>query len=113
MKQDTNTVLVRGPSIVKSYSLLTDAERKELIRKAFEVKTKLQGELKQSNEALNIKIKELSALQMKLENNHLFVEGEKEALAGTRMRLFPLFAERKFKLKIYMQLDSFYFTFFL
>ena len=49
-------------SLVKSYSQMTEAERKELIKKAFEAKAKLQEELKETKEEMKKKEKEVEKL---------------------------------------------------
>lgn len=57
--------LLKGDSqlLVKSYSKMTEEERKELIKKAFEAKKQLQEELRQTKEQMAEKDKELKKLQ--------------------------------------------------
>ena len=54
-----DTILSRGPSIVKSYSLLSETERRELIRRAFEMKDLLKKELDKTLSIIEEKNKEL------------------------------------------------------
>ena len=55
-------ILKRGMSLVKSYSKMTEDERKELIKKAFEAKAKLQKELKETKEEVKKKEQEVEKL---------------------------------------------------
>ena len=56
-------ILKRGMSLVKSYSQMSEDERKELIKKAFEAKQKLQKELEETKDKMKEKDKELQKLQ--------------------------------------------------
>ena len=55
-------ILKRGMSLVKSYSKMTEEERKELIKKAFEAKAKLQKELKETKDEVKKKEQEVEKL---------------------------------------------------
>lgn len=92
-----DTVLSRGPSIVKCYSLLSETERRELIRRAFEMKDLLKKELDKTLGIIEEKNKELRRVHSQLERGQLMVDGEKEALDKDDLCYFPLFAEREFK----------------
>ncbi|XP_078382045.1 uncharacterized protein LOC144664717 [Oculina patagonica] len=92
-----DTVLSRGPSIVKCYSLLSETERRELIRRAFEMKDLLKKELDKTLGIIEEKNKELRRVHSQLERGHLMVDGEKEALEKDDLCYFPLFAEREYK----------------
>jgi flagellar motility protein MotE (MotC chaperone) len=59
-------VLNRGMSLAKSYSQMTEAERKELIKKAFEAKQQLQQELEVTKKKVAKKDEELRKLQEKV-----------------------------------------------
>ena len=48
-------MLSRGPSILRTYSILTEEEKKDLIRKAFEEKQKLMKKLTDTENALKTK----------------------------------------------------------
>lgn len=90
-------ILKRGMSLVKSYSQMTEAERKELIKKAFEAKAKLQKELKETKEEVKKKDQELDKLTKEVASGLLLMDGEKEALEGSDVVYFDLFAERAYK----------------
>lgn len=92
-----DTILSRGPSIVKSYSLLSETERRELIRRAFEMKDLLKKELDKTLSIIEEKNKELRRFHSQLERGQLMVEGEREALDKDDLNYFPLFAEREYK----------------
>ena len=55
--------LGRASSLIKKYSQLTEEERKDLIKKAFEMKEKLEKELKDTKAEVEAKVKELKSLQ--------------------------------------------------
>ncbi|WAQ94552.1 APLF-like protein [Mya arenaria] len=93
----TSDILKRGMSLVKSYSQMTEAERKELIKKAFEAKQKLQEELAETKAEVKKKDEELSNLQKQVTTGFLLMEGEKEALEGSDVKYFELFPERSYK----------------
>ena len=59
----TEDVLKRGMSLVKKYSQMTEEQRKELIKQAFEAKEKLQEELKETQDKVKEKEKELEKMQ--------------------------------------------------
>lgn len=50
-------------SLVKSYSQMSEEERKELIKKAFEAKKQLQEELEKTKEEVKKKAEEVDKLQ--------------------------------------------------
>ena len=50
-------------SLVKSFTKMTEQERKDLIRMAFEAKEKLQAELEATKKVVEEKDKELSRMQ--------------------------------------------------
>ncbi|XP_033761484.1 uncharacterized protein LOC117343249 [Pecten maximus] len=93
----SDDILKRGMSLVKSYSKMSEEERKELIKKAFEAKLKLQKELKETLDEVKSKDKELQKLQDQVSTGLLLVEGEKEALEGSKTVHFSLQAERAYK----------------
>ena len=82
---------------MKCYSVLTEEERKELIRRAFELKNLLKDELQRTLDVIEEKNKELQKVHLQLEKGHLMVEGEAEAMEKEDLVYFPLFAEREFK----------------
>ncbi|XP_059146071.1 uncharacterized protein LOC131933308 [Physella acuta] len=90
-------ILSRGMSLVKKFSQMTDEERKELIKKAFEEKLRLQKELENAKKVVAEKDKELEHLQKQLNNGLLMLEGEEEALKLTTTTYFPLWPERAYK----------------
>lgn len=92
-----DTVLSRGPSIVKCYSMLSETERRELIRRAFEMKDLLKKELNKTLGIIEEKNKELRRVHSQLERGQLMVDGEKEVLDKDQLHYFPLFAEREYK----------------
>ncbi|ESP03210.1 hypothetical protein LOTGIDRAFT_171695 [Lottia gigantea] len=96
-KKDGNDILSRGMSLVKSYSQMSEEERKELIKKAFEAKQKLQEELEVTKKQVAEKAKEVDKLQAQVTTCLLLVEGEKEAMEGKTLKLFTLAAERDHK----------------
>ncbi|XP_048239190.1 uncharacterized protein LOC124148675 [Haliotis rufescens] len=96
-KKDGKDVLNRGMSLVKSFSQMTEAERKELIKKAFEAKQQLQKELEQTKKKVEEKEKEVKSLQDQVSTGLLLVDGEKEAMEGDQTVYFPLAAERAYK----------------
>ena len=53
----------RGMSLVKSYSKMTEDERKDLIKKAFEAKKKLEEELNETKTKMKEKDQKLQKLQ--------------------------------------------------
>ena len=90
-------MLARGPSILRTYSLLTEGQKKELIRKAFEAKQELMKKLNDTETILRTKNDELDMLRLKLEKSSLMVDGEEDAMKGDKIKYFPLSPERKFK----------------
>lgn len=94
-----DTVLSRGTSILRSYSILNEEERKELIRRAFELKDILKKELNDSQKIIQViaeKNKMLKRAHSQLEKTSK-IEGELEALEKDDLVYFPLFAEREYK----------------
>ena len=59
----SDDILKRGMSLVKSYSKMTEKERIELIKKAFEAKQILEKELKETKEEVKKKDQKLEKLQ--------------------------------------------------
>ncbi|XP_067650642.1 uncharacterized protein [Haliotis asinina] len=96
-KKGTKDLLNRGMSLVKSFSQMTEDERKELIKKAFEAKQQLQKELEQTKKKVEEKEKEVKTLQDQVSTGLLLVDGEKEAMKGDKTVYFPLAAERAYK----------------
>ncbi|CAL1528756.1 unnamed protein product [Lymnaea stagnalis] len=90
-------ILCKGLSLVKKFSQMTDDERKELIKTAFEEKLRLQQELENAKKIVAEKDKELSNLQKKLNNGLLLLEGEAEALKLETTTYFSLLPERAYK----------------
>ncbi|XP_060085829.1 uncharacterized protein LOC132565212 [Ylistrum balloti] len=93
----SDDILKRGMSLVKSYSKMSEEERKELIKKAFEAKLKLQKELQETQDEVKNKDKKLQKLQDQVSTGLLLVEGEKEALEGNKTVYFSMKAERSYK----------------
>lgn len=93
----TGEILQRGMSLVKSYSQMTEDERKELIKKAFEAKKMLQEELEKTKEEVKKKDQQLETLQAQVSTGLLLMDGEKEALEGAEVKYFELVAERQYK----------------
>lgn len=56
-------ILSKDLSLVKRFSQLTDEERKDLIKRAFEEKMKLQQELEEAKKIAEDKSRELEQLQ--------------------------------------------------
>ena len=76
---------------------MSEAERRDLIRRAFEMKDLLKKELDKTLGIIEEKNKELRRVHTQLEQGHLMVDGEKEALEKDDLCYFPLFAEREYK----------------
>jgi len=93
----SEAVLSRGPSILKSYSLLTEEQKKDLIRTALETKQELKKKLNDTETILKSKSDELEMLRLKLDGNLLMVNGEEEAMRGDAIKYFPLYPKRKFR----------------
>ena len=93
----SEAVLSRGPSILKSYSLLTEEQKKDLIRTALETKHELKKKLNDTETILKSKSDELEMLRLKLDGNLLMVNGEEEAMRGDAIKYFPLYPKRKFR----------------
>ena len=66
-------ILKRGMSLVKSYSKMTEDERKELIKKAFEAKAKLQKELKETKDEVKKKEQEVEKLTKEVKSDLLML----------------------------------------
>ncbi|KAL5007522.1 hypothetical protein ScPMuIL_016328 [Solemya velum] len=96
-KDGKNNVLKRGMSLVKNYSKMTEAERKDLIKKAMKAKEQLQKELKVTQDKMKKKEQQVEKLQKEINSGILLVDGEKEALEGKKTTYFSLQAERQFK----------------
>ncbi len=92
-----DSILQRGPSILRSYSILTEDQRKDLIRRAFEVKQVLMKKLDDTEEILKDRTKELEAMRTKLDRNSLMVDGEHDAMLKNRLVYFPLFPQRSYQ----------------
>ncbi len=92
-----DSILQRGPSILRSYSILTEDQRKDLIRRAFEVKKVLMKRLDDTEEILKDRTKELEATRTKLDRNSMMVDGEHEAMLKNRLVYFPLFPQRSYQ----------------
>ena len=93
----SEAVLSRGLSILKSYSLLTEEQKKDLIRTALETKQELKKKLNDTETILKSKSDELEMLRLKLDGNLLMVNGEEEAMRGDAIIYFPLYPKRKFR----------------
>ncbi|XP_041366331.1 uncharacterized protein LOC121381203 [Gigantopelta aegis] len=96
-QKDSKDILNRGMSLVKSFSQMSENERKELIKKAFEMKQKLQKELEETKKQVEEKDKQLNTLQEQVNRGLLLVEGEEAALEGDKTVYFTLEAERVYK----------------
>lgn len=92
-----DTMFQRGPSILKSYSILTEEQRRDLIKRAFEMKQVLKKRLSDTEEVLKSKNEELEVLRMKLDKNMLMVDGELKAMEENKVVYFPLYPQRKYK----------------
>ncbi|XP_045169852.2 uncharacterized protein LOC123532470 [Mercenaria mercenaria] len=90
-------ILKRGMSLVKSYSKMSEEERKELIKKAFEAKKKLQEELEKTKEEVKKKEQEVEKLNKQVATGLLLMDGEKEVLEGSEVKYFELAPERSYK----------------
>ena len=55
--------LKKGPSLAKNYSQMTEIERRDLIKQAFEAKKELEKELEDTKKQMAQKDKELNKLQ--------------------------------------------------
>ena len=76
---------------------MTEEQRKDLIRRAFEMKQHLVQELGETQKILREKNKELEKMRDQLDKGSLMVEGEAEALNGNKLVYFPLHAERTYR----------------
>ena len=76
---------------------MSETERRELIRRAFEMKDLLKKELDKTLSIIEEKNKELRRFHSQLERGQLMVEGEREALDKDDLNYLPLFAEREYK----------------
>ena len=56
-------------SLVKCFTAMTETERKELIKKAFAAKKKLEEELKKTKEEMKKKDEELNKMQEQVQGN--------------------------------------------
>ncbi|KAL8622378.1 hypothetical protein ACOMHN_041706 [Nucella lapillus] len=96
-KPSGEDILKRGMSLVKRFSQMTDAERKELIQKAFAAKEALQKELNATKKVMDEKDKQLDSLSEQLRTGTLLVDGEKEAVEGKDTVYFTLVPERQYR----------------
>lgn len=90
-------MLTRGPSILKTYSIMSDEQKRNLVKKAFELKQELLQKLNDTENTLKAKIEELEMLRLKLDGSSLVVDGEEEAMKGDTIKFFPLYPQRNFK----------------
>ncbi|BFZ18603.1 hypothetical protein BsWGS_21642 [Bradybaena similaris] len=90
-------ILSKDLSLVKRFSQLTDEERKDLIKRAFEEKMKLQQELEEAKKIAEDKSRELEQLQKQMNSGLLMVDGEEEALKKSKTTYFRLLPERAYK----------------
>ncbi|KAL4222664.1 hypothetical protein ACF0H5_018705 [Mactra antiquata] len=93
----TSDILKRGMSLVKTYSKMTEDERKELIKKAFEAKKQLQDELDKTKAKMKEMGEQVEKLNKQVTTGMLLMEGEKEVLEGTEVKYFELKPERTYK----------------
>lgn len=93
----TSDILKRGVSLVKSYSKMSEEERIELIKKAFEAKKQLQEELEKTKEEVKKKEQEVEKLNKEVATGLLLMDGEQEVLEGTEVKYFSLAPERTYK----------------
>ena len=68
----SSDILKRGMSLVKSYSKMSEEERKELIKKAFEAKKKLEDELEKTKEEVKKKSQEVEKLNKQVFKSGIF-----------------------------------------
>ena len=76
---------------------MTEEQRRDLIKKAFEMKQELRQKLNDTENILKAKTEELEMLRLKLDRNSLMVEGEEEAMRGDKIKYFQLYPQRNFK----------------
>ncbi|XP_076460800.1 uncharacterized protein LOC143293605 [Babylonia areolata] len=93
----TDNSLEPGMLLTKSFTKMTEQERRELIRAAFEAKKKLEEELEATKKQVEEKDRELNRLQEELSKGMLMVDGEKEALEKKETAYFTLLPERHYK----------------
>ncbi|CAF1404341.1 unnamed protein product [Adineta steineri] len=94
---DSDDETVYDVKLEKTFSKMTDDEKRLMIERAFELKEKLQEKLKQSREETEQSKKEIEQLHGKISEGVLLLEGEEEILKGTEMKYFELFPERNYK----------------
>ncbi|XP_005100639.1 uncharacterized protein LOC101862421 [Aplysia californica] len=94
---ESKDIISKDLSLVKRFSQLTPEERKELIKRAFEEKQKLQQELDGAKKMVEKKDKELNHMQKQLNSGLLLMEGEEEAMKKNTTTYFELVAERSYK----------------
>ena len=82
---------------MRTYSILNEEQRRDLIKRAFEMKQVLMKKLSDTEECLKTKTEELEMLRLKLDKDSLMVDGEEEAMNGAGIKYFPLFPQRKYK----------------
>ncbi|XP_064647654.1 uncharacterized protein LOC135500253 [Lineus longissimus] len=90
-------VLKRGLSLVKSFSKLTEDQKKQLIEQAFAAKKQLEDELEKTKKEIERKAKQVERLQEQVNKGIGFVDGEEDALNGENTVYFSLQAERDYK----------------
>ncbi|ELT91186.1 hypothetical protein CAPTEDRAFT_207715 [Capitella teleta] len=81
----------------KSYSQMTEEERKDLITKAIAAKTQLEAELKSAREKVEERERELQRMQDEVNKGVLLMDGEEEALKADAVKYYSLVPERAYK----------------
>ena len=81
-------------TLQRSYSQLTESERKLLVLNALQEKSKLEAALKNKDTELAAKAKEAEHLKAELGAGLMLLPGEAEALAGSTVKTFVLHASR-------------------
>ncbi|CAF1352093.1 unnamed protein product [Rotaria sp. Silwood1] len=94
---DSDDESVYDVKLEKTFSKMTDDEKRLMIERAFELKEKLQEKLKKTREETEQRKKEIEQLQTKISEGILLMEGEEEILKGTKVKYFELFPERNYK----------------
>ncbi|UJR09457.1 hypothetical protein I4U23_013696 [Adineta vaga] len=94
---DSDDETVYDVKLEKTFSKMTDDEKRLMIERAFELKDKLQEKLKKTREEAENSKKEIEQLQSKITEGILLMEGETEVLKGTEVKYFELFPERNYK----------------
>ncbi|CAF2070307.1 unnamed protein product [Rotaria magnacalcarata] len=94
---DTDDENVYDVKLEKTFSKMTDDEKRLMIERAFELKEKLQEKLKKTREEAEEKKKEIEQLQNKVSEGVVLMEGEDEVLKGSKVKYFEIFPERNYK----------------